>query len=39
MVDGKRVRLIGVDTPKTKRPNRTVEHFSKEATAFTRRMV
>ena len=36
---GERVRLIGVDTPETKRPNSPVEYFGKEATAFTRRMV
>jgi len=34
-----RVRLIGVDTPETKHPNKPVEYFGKEATAFTRRMV
>jgi micrococcal nuclease len=36
---GERVRLIGVDTPESKRPNTPVEYFAKEATAFTRRMV
>ena len=36
---GERVRLIGVDTPETKRPNTPVQYFGKEATAFTRRMV
>jgi len=39
MGDGRRVRLIGVDTPETKHPNRPAEYFGKEATAFTRRMV
>jgi endonuclease YncB( thermonuclease family) len=34
-----RVRLIGVDTPETKRPNSPVEYYGKEATAFTKRMV
>ena len=34
-----RVRLIGVDTPETKHPNKPVENFGKEASAFTRRMV
>jgi len=34
-----RVRLIGVDTPETKHPQRPVEYYGKEATAFTRRMV
>jgi micrococcal nuclease len=33
------VRLIGVDTPETKHPNKPVEHFGKEAAAFTRRTV
>ncbi len=32
---GERVRLIGVDTPETRRP---VERFGKEAAAFTRRL-
>jgi micrococcal nuclease len=35
---GERVRLIGVDTPETKRPNTPVEYFGKEASAFTRRL-
>ena len=34
-----RVRLIGVDTPETVHPNRPVEFFGKEASAFTRRML
>lgn len=34
-----RVRLIGVDTPETVHPNRPVEFFGKEASAFTRRLV
>lgn len=29
-----RVRLIGVDTPETRHPNRTVEYFGPEATRF-----
>lgn len=33
-----RVRLIGVDTPETKHPNKPVEHFGKEASAFTKKM-
>jgi endonuclease YncB( thermonuclease family) len=37
--NGERVRLIGVDTPETKHPSKPVEHFGKEAAAFTRRMV
>ena len=35
---GERVRLIGVDTPETKRPNTLVEYFGKEASAFTKRL-
>jgi len=34
-----RVRLIGVDTPETKHPQKPVEYYGKEATAFTRKMV
>ncbi len=34
-----RVRLIGVDTPETKRPRRPVGYYGKEATAFTKKMV
>jgi micrococcal nuclease len=37
MENGERVRLIGVDTPET--TNKPVEHFGKEAAAFTRRVV
>ena len=36
---GDRVRLIGVDTPETKHPNKPVQPFGKEASEFTRRMV
>jgi micrococcal nuclease len=39
MANHKRVRLIGVDTPETKHPNKPVDHFGKEAAAFTRRIV
>jgi len=39
MENGERVRLIGVDTPETKHPKKPVEHFGKEAAAFTRRIV
>jgi micrococcal nuclease len=35
---GERVRLIGVDTPETKHPNKPVEYFGKEAAAFTKRI-
>jgi micrococcal nuclease len=39
--DGRKekVRLIGVDTPETVHPQKPVEYFGKEASAFTRRMV
>lgn len=37
--NGERVRLIGVDTPETKRPNKPVEYYGKEASAFTKKMV
>lgn len=33
-----RIRLIGVDTPETIHPNKDVEYFGKEATAFTKEM-
>lgn len=36
---GKRVRLIGVDTPETKHPRRPPQPFGAEATQFTRKMV
>ena len=35
---GERVRLIGVDTPETVHPSKPVEHFGREASAFTKRM-
>ena len=35
---GEKVRLIGVDTPETVHPEKTVEYFGKEASAFTKRM-
>lgn len=34
-----RVRLIGVDTPETVHPQKPVEYFGKEASAFTRQLV
>lgn len=34
-----KVRLIGVDTPETVHPQKPVEHYGKEASAFTQRMV
>ena len=40
-IEGKeeRVRLIGVDTPETVHPKKSVEYFGKEASEFTRKMV
>jgi hypothetical protein len=38
MENGERVHLIRVDTSETKHPAKPVEHFGKEAAAFTRRM-
>lgn len=40
-IDGvcEKVRLVGVDTPETVHPNKPVEHYGKEASAFTRNMV
>ena len=35
--DGTRVRMIGVDTPETVKPNSPVERFGKEASNFTKR--
>ena len=37
--NGEKVRLIGVDTPETVRPNTPVEYYGKEASAFTKKMV
>jgi micrococcal nuclease len=37
--NGEKVRLIGVDTPETKHPQKPEEYYCKEATAFTERMV
>src|SRR3712207_4150278 len=34
-----RVRLIGVDTPETRRPGTPVQCFAREATAFMKRLV
>ncbi|MCX8117318.1 MAG: thermonuclease family protein [Desulfobacterota bacterium] len=36
---GETVRLIGVDTPETKHPQKAVERFGKEAYHFTKKMV
>jgi micrococcal nuclease len=40
-IDGRRerVRLIGIDTPETKKPNTAVECFGPEATAFTTSLI
>jgi micrococcal nuclease len=40
-VDGhrERVRLIGIDTPETKKPNTPVQCFGPEATTFTKSLV
>jgi len=39
LANGARVRLQGVDTPETVKPNHPVEPFGHEATEFTRRFV
>ena len=39
LINGERVRLIGVDTPETKHPQKPVEYFGKEAYLFTKQMV
>ena len=39
LVNGERVRLIGVDTPETKHPQKPVQYFGKEAYLFTRQMI
>ncbi len=39
LASGQRVRLIGVDTPETKRPNWPVEPLGKEASRFTTELV
>ena len=36
---GGTVRLIGVDTPETKHPEKPVEYFAEEAYRFTKQMV
>jgi endonuclease YncB( thermonuclease family) len=37
--NGEKVRLIGVDTPETHHPQKPVESFGREASAFTRTLV
>jgi micrococcal nuclease len=39
VVGSERVRLIGVDTPETKKPGTPVQCFGKKATAFTTRFI
>jgi micrococcal nuclease len=39
LTNGEYVRLIGVDTPETKHPEKPVEYFGKEAYQFTKGMV
>lgn len=39
LADGRSVRVIGVDTPESVRPNHPVEPWALEASAFTRRFV
>ncbi len=41
LMDGSpvKVRLIGVDTPETVHPSKPVEHYGKEASAFTRNLL
>ena len=39
LTNGEKVRLIGVDTPETKHPQKPVQRFGKEAYLFTKRMV
>jgi micrococcal nuclease len=36
--DDERIRLIGIDTPETLHPNKPVQAFGKEASAFTKKM-
>jgi len=37
--NGEMIKLIGVDTPETKHPQKPVEYYGKEAYTFTRKMV
>ena len=39
LTNGEKVRLIGVDTPETKHPQKPVQRFGQEAYLFTKRMV
>ena len=38
LINGERVRLIGVDTPETKHPQKPVQYFGIEAYKFTKQM-
>jgi endonuclease YncB( thermonuclease family) len=38
LANGERVRLIGVDTPETKHPQKPVQYFGIEAYQFTKEM-
>lgn len=39
LTNGERVRLIGVDTPETVKPNSPVEPYGKEASEYTKKML
>jgi micrococcal nuclease len=39
LINGERLRLIGVDTPETKHPQKPVQRFGNEAYLFTKRIV
>jgi len=39
LINEERVRLIGVDTPETKHPQKPVQYFGREAYLFTKQMV
>lgn len=39
LVNGERVRYIGINTPETKHPKKAVEYFGKEASAANKKLV
>ena len=39
LINGEKVRLIGVDTPETKHPQKPVQYFGREAYFFTKEMI
>jgi micrococcal nuclease len=39
LINGEKVRLIGVDTPETKHPQKPVQYFGREAYLFTKQMI